>query len=252
MTSVIPSYVVKILIFSLTLTILFSFLCFCFIGNSYGTYNNATGITVNDVGIGSGWLNCDEKNLTYNSGWVYFNSSAMGGYEYAGAYGTGVYGSQNYTRMIAHTPGWLGLPHWTDMYVDLYNYQYSYLNATTIIANFDYSKNYTKTRWRAYQDHDDTGWDIYVFFRDYNSNRNNITAALLVDGVVNVVIAKQWSIKQQGFYDFVFWFGNMINPFNIGYNITSLSIIAIFFYLLMAINAICLIILAKYLVSGWL
>jgi hypothetical protein len=239
------------LVFSLTFTILLSFLTFVFIGNTYGTYSNVKGITINDIGIGGGWMNIDEKNITYNAGWIVFNSSAMGGYEYAGAYGTGIYG-QNYTRMIAHTPGLLGLPHWNDMYVDLYDYQYRYLNATDIIANFDYSKNYTKTRWRAYQDHDDTGWDIYVFYRDYDLDRNNITQALLVDGVVNVVIAKQWSIKQQGFWDFAFWFGNMINPFNIGYNISSLTIIAIFFYLLMAINAICLIILAKYLVSGYL
>jgi len=154
--------------------------------------------------------------------------------------------------MIAHTPGFLGLPHWTDMYVDIGNYQYPYLNASAIIANWDSSKNYTKTRWRAFQDHDDTGWDIYVFFRDYNHDRNNITAALLVDGVVEVVIAKQYSIKQQGFWDFVFWFGNMINPFNIPYNVGQMPVISLLFYLLTAVNVLCLVILAKYLVSGWL
>ena len=250
--SYIPSYVVRILVFSLTFTFLLSFLTFVFIGNSYGAYSNVKGISVYDIGIGGGWLNSDAKNLTFNAGWVYFNKTSMGGYEYAGAYGTGVYGSQRYVRMIAHTPGFLGLHHWTDMYVDIGNYQYPYLNASAIIANWDSSKNYTKTRWRAFQDHDDAGWDIYAFFRDYNHNRNNITQALLVDGVVEVVIAKQYSIKQQGFWDFVFWFGNMINPFNIPYNVGQMPVISLLFYLLTAINVLCLVILAKYLVSGWL
>ena len=248
----IPSYVVKTLMFSLIFTFLFSFLTFVFVGTTFGSYSNTTGITPYDIGIGGGWMNTDEQNLTYNSGWIYFNSTAMGGYEYRGFYGTGVWGSQNYTSFMAHTSGLFGMYFWTHMYVDVYNYQYSYINASDIIANFDTSKNYTKTYWRAFYDHDDKGWDIYVFFRDYDSNRNNITAALMDDGICNVVIAKQWSIKQAGFYDFVFWYGNMINPFSVGYGVTGIQIIALFMQLLTLINIVMLIILGKYLVSEWI
>ena len=210
-----------------------------------------TGITPYDIGIGGGWMNTDEKNLTYGSGWIYFNSTAMGGYEYAGIYESDTYGSHE-IRLCDHIPGFLGLPHWTNMYVDTYNYAHQHLNASDIIANFDTSKNYTKTYWRAYSDHDDKGWDIYVFFRDYDSNRNNITAALMDDGICNVVIAKQWSVKQAGFYDFVFWYGNMINPFSVGYGVTGIQIIALFMQLLTLINIVMLIILTKYLVSEWI
>jgi hypothetical protein len=247
----VPNYVVKTLIFSLIFTFLFSFLTFAFIGNSFGSYSNMKGITPNDIGISGGWMNIDEQNLTYGGGWQPFDSKNMGGYEYEGFYESGTYGSHD-IRLHDNIPGFLGLPHWADMYVDTYNYAYHYLNASDIIANFDYSKNYTKTYWRAYQDHDDKGWDVYAFYRDYNSSRNNITAALMDDGICNVIIAKQWSVKQAGFYDFAFWFGNMINPFSIGYGVSGIQIVALFMQLLTFINIVMLIILIKYLTSEWI
>jgi len=250
--SYVPSYVVKTLMFSLIFTFLFSFLTYVFVGNTFGSYSNMTGITPNDIGIGGGWISSDVLNLTYNSGWLYFNKTAMGGYEYEGSYGTGTYGSQNYSRLGALTASFLWFPLWANMYVDTYNYAYPYINASDIIANFDTSKNYTKTYWRAHQDHEDKGWDVYAFYRDYNSSRNNITAALMNDGICNVVIAKQWTMKQAGFFDFVFWFGNMINPFSVGYGVSGIQIIALFMQILTLINIVMLIILAKYLVSGWL
>jgi len=250
--SYVPPWVVKALIFTLIFTTLFAFLTFIFVGNTYGTYASLHGITADDIGIGGGWFSSDSQNLTYNTGWKAFNKTAMGNYEYQGGYGNGTYGSQNYTRFQAKTGSWLWYPWWANMYPNTYSYAYPYLNATDIILHFDYTKNYTKTYWRAYQDHDDTGWDLYVFFRDYDTSRNNITQSLMQDGKVLAIIAKQWSMKQAGFFDFVFWFGAMINPFTVGYGISSIQIIALFMQLITLIDAVCLIILAKYLVSGWL
>lgn len=83
----------------------------------------------------------------------------------------------------------LGLYYWDLMNQNLDNYTYNRLNVTTIVSHWDATNNWTSCYYRNDPSVNQTDYDVFVYYRDWNTTRNNVVLAS-IDGQFNVTLSR--------------------------------------------------------------